>query len=180
MPRNLVWCLALAIILAAGIACSDARRDDGRRQGEAAREDAARAADKAEDAVKRGAARASDAARDAVDATRDALDKARSSDAARQAAEAGAAATSTAAELTRSAATAVSGGAVTATVKTALMADRGVDASDINVDTDEIAKTVTLKGRVSTAAERTRAEAIARAKAPGYRIVDAMTVGPPA
>ena len=61
-------------------------------------------------------------------------------------------------------------------VKTALMADRTVDASGINVDTNADAKTVTLKGHVKTSAEKARAEEIARAKASGYRVVNSLVV----
>ena len=42
-------------------------------------------------------------------------------------------------------------------VKTALMADASVDASDINVDTFHETKTVVLKGSVPTAAQKTEA-----------------------
>ncbi len=61
-------------------------------------------------------------------------------------------------------------------VKTALMADKTVDASGIDVDTFADTKTVTLKGHVKTAAEKQRAEEIARAKAPGYRIANDLVV----
>ena len=43
----------------------------------------------------------------------------------------------------------------------ALTADARVDASDINVDTNHETKTVMLKGRVPTAAQKTIAEEIA-------------------
>lgn len=61
-------------------------------------------------------------------------------------------------------------------VKTALMADKTVDASGIDVDTSADTKTVTLKGHVKTAAEKQRAEDIAKAKAPGYRVVNNLMV----
>ena len=62
-------------------------------------------------------------------------------------------------------------------VKTALVADSRIDAGDINVDTDHIAKTVTLKGHVPTAAQKTFAEEIAVKKAVGYRVENKLTVG---
>ena len=62
-------------------------------------------------------------------------------------------------------------------VKSALMADSRVDASDINVDSDHTTKTVTLKGRVPTSAQKTVAEEIAVAKAVGYRVRNELTVG---
>jgi osmotically-inducible protein OsmY len=53
----------------------------------------------------------------------------------------------------------------TADVKLALSMDKIVDASDINVDTDAAAKTVTLKGTVKSAEQKTRAAAIAEREA---------------
>jgi osmotically-inducible protein OsmY len=63
-------------------------------------------------------------------------------------------------------------------VKTALMSDKTVDASGIDVDTSADTKTVTLKGHVKTRLEKERAEEIAKAKAPGYKVVNALTVRP--
>ena len=62
-------------------------------------------------------------------------------------------------------------------VKLALAADRRVDASNINVDSDHVTKTVTLKGRVPTAAQKTLAEDIAKAKATGYVVRNMLVVG---
>jgi osmotically-inducible protein OsmY len=62
-------------------------------------------------------------------------------------------------------------------VKAALMADSRVDAGNINVDTDHTTKTVVLKGRVPTAAQKTLAEQIASEKAVGYRVQNQLTVG---
>ncbi len=64
----------------------------------------------------------------------------------------------------------------TADVKTALMADSTVDASDINVNTNKDAKTVTLNGTVANATQVARAEAIAKEQAPGYTVVNKLTV----
>lgn len=65
----------------------------------------------------------------------------------------------------------------TLAVKTALMADARIEAGDINVDSDHVAKTVTLKGRVPTAAQKTIAEEIASGRATGYRVINQLTVG---
>lgn len=73
---------------------------------------------------------------------------------------------------------AVGGAAKTSDVKAALAADTTVDAVDINVDTDESAKTVTLNGTVRSEAHSARAEAIARENATGYTIVNKLTVRP--
>ncbi len=80
-------------------------------------------------------------------------------------------------------ATASTGGAVAAAietvdVKSALMADRTVDASHINVDTFHETKTVVLKGSVKTATQRDEAARIAAAEAPGYRVDNQLTVVP--
>lgn len=91
-------------------------------------------------------------------------------------------ATKDASEATRDAA-AAAGGAVAAAietidVKSALMADRTVDASRINVDTFHETKTVVLKGSVKTATQRDEAARIAAAEAPGYRVDNQLTVVP--
>lgn len=113
-------------------------------------------------------------------------------DAERNAAAAAAATADTresAAEATRDASAATrdaaanAGGAVAAAietidVKSALMADRTVDASHVNVDTFHETKTVVLKGSVKTATQRDEAARIAAAEAPGYRIDNQLTVNP--
>jgi osmotically-inducible protein OsmY len=66
----------------------------------------------------------------------------------------------------------------TAEIKTAMMADKSIDASAINVDTYADTKTVVLRGSVPTAAQREQAERIAVAKAPGYRIDNKLAVVP--
>lgn len=63
-------------------------------------------------------------------------------------------------------------------VKTALMSDTTVDASDINVDTFHETKTVVLKGSVETAAQKTEAGKIAAREAEGYKIDNQLTVKP--
>ena len=62
-------------------------------------------------------------------------------------------------------------------VKAALMRDSRVDASGVNVDTNHQTKTVVLKGKVPTAAQKTLAEQIATEQASGYRIQNDLTVG---
>ena len=64
----------------------------------------------------------------------------------------------------------------TVDVKSALIADGRVDASNINVDTVTNTKTVVLKGSVPTAQQKTIAEQIARDKAKGYTIQNQLTV----
>lgn len=73
---------------------------------------------------------------------------------------------------------AVGGAMETGQVKSAIMADTRVDAGDINVDTDEEKKTVTLRGTVKTEAERVIAGDIAIAKAVGYTVNNNLTIKP--
>ncbi len=85
-----------------------------------------------------------------------------------------------AAEATSEAATkagaSVDAAAQTADVKMALMADTTIDASDVNVDTSNDTKTVTLNGSVKSEAQKSRAETLARERAPGYTIVNNLIV----
>lgn len=81
-------------------------------------------------------------------------------------------------EAAREAGGAVAAAIETIDVKSALMADRTVDASKINVDTFHENKTVVLKGSVKTATQRDEAARIAAAEAPGYRIDNQLTVVP--
>ena len=63
-------------------------------------------------------------------------------------------------------------------IKSALMADPGVDATRIGIAVDYRTRTVTLNGYVPTNAERERAEATAKAKAEGYTVVNNIGVQP--
>ncbi len=82
------------------------------------------------------------------------------------------------AEAASSSADAMGGALETASVKAAIIADDRVSASDINVDTDEPSKTVTLNGAVQTDAQKRIAGEIATAKASGYTIVNNLAVRP--
>lgn len=66
----------------------------------------------------------------------------------------------------------------TVDVKSSLIADGRVDASNINVDTNAETRTVVLKGTVPSDEQKATAEAIARDKAEGYRIVNQLAVAP--
>jgi osmotically-inducible protein OsmY len=72
----------------------------------------------------------------------------------------------------------VAAGAETVDVKSALIADGRVDASNVNVDTHADTKTVVLKGTVPTPEQKTTAEQIAREQAKGYRIDNQLTIAP--
>jgi osmotically-inducible protein OsmY len=74
---------------------------------------------------------------------------------------------------------AVSAAAQTTMVKAALMADKDVDASGIDVDTEAATRTVMLKGTVPTAAQKASAERIAKGKvSKGYSVHNMLTVAP--
>ncbi len=125
-----------------------------RKDSEIAAEEAKRASEKAAEAT-------ADAARDASDATK----------------RAGEAVAEGTADATRDAAAASSAAATTASVKSALMADKAVDATKIDVDSDSTSRTVTLRGSVPNKSQRDSAERIARAKAGGYTVVNQLTIG---
>lgn len=126
-----------------------------------AKKDAEIAAEESKRASERAAEATSDAARDASDATK----------------RAGEAVAEGAAEVTADAAAATSAAATTTSVKSALMADKAVDSTKIDVDSDGTRKIITLRGSVPTAAQRVAAERIARAKADGYTVVNELVVG---
>lgn len=69
-------------------------------------------------------------------------------------------------------------GMETVDVKSALIADGRVDATNINVDTIAASKTVLLKGSVTTAEQKMAAETIAREHAKGYKIDNQLTIVP--
>jgi len=117
--------------------------------------------DRAEQKASDTANKAGDAAKDAGNATADA------------AKDAASAVGNAVANAGRAADAAVE----TMDVKLALTADKRVDASNINVDTDHTTKTVTLKGHVPTTAQRTVANEIAVAKAVGYRVRNELSIG---
>jgi osmotically-inducible protein OsmY len=81
-------------------------------------------------------------------------------------------------EAAREAGGAASAAIETIDVKSALMADRTVDSSHINVDTFYETKTVVLKGSVKTATQRDEAARIAAAEAPNYRIDNQLRIVP--
>lgn len=69
-------------------------------------------------------------------------------------------------------------GAETFDVKTSLIADGRVDASNVNVDTYAKTRTVVLRGSVPSADQKRIAEEIARKEAKGYRVDNRLRVIP--
>lgn len=172
MKRTMMLGAGLVLSAAMVVAGCDNTREGAERDAEQAAAATERAADRAEDRAENAADDVADATRNAADevadATRSAADKV--ADTARDAGRAVKDAASDAADAGDAA-------QQTAQIKTALMADDTVDASGIDVDTNGDTKTVTLKGRVKTAAEKTRAARIAADKAPGYRVANQLTIG---
>lgn len=143
----------LAIALMSGLslaACSNTAAG-AKKDADVNADKAATAADKAEDKADRAGEKAAAEGREAGAATKEAA---------------------------RDASGAVKAAVETIDVKSALMADRTVDASHINVDTFHETKTVVLKGSVKSATQRDEAARIAAAEAPGYRIDNQLTVVP--
>ena len=64
----------------------------------------------------------------------------------------------------------------TGAVKAALLHDTSIDVSDVDVDTNEVARRVTVKGRVQSAAVRDKVIDLAREAAPGYTIQNELTI----
>lgn len=63
-------------------------------------------------------------------------------------------------------------------VKSAIIADKTIDAGAIDVDTYADTKRVVLRGSVPTAEQKARAEQIAREHAPSYTIENQLAVVP--
>ena len=144
--------LLAATAMVATSACDNTREGmerDSETAAERARDAGDRAADETSEAARDAEQRAREAGDDAADGTRDATDRAKD---------------------------ALDASTTTAQVKSALMADRVVDASDINVDTDGARRIVTLRGSVKTSAQKSAAERIARDKAEGFQIVNELTI----
>ena len=61
-------------------------------------------------------------------------------------------------------------------VQTALDTNPGLKGVKINADTLGSKDSVALRGKVKTASQKTLAEALAKQNAPGYKIIDQLTV----
>ena len=143
--------LAVALLSGLSLAACSNTAAGAKKDAEINADKAATAADKAEDKADAAGDKAAAEGREAADATKRAAENAGG---------------------------AIKGAIETIDVKSALMADRTVDASHINVDTFHETKTVVLKGSVKTATQRDEAARIAAAEAPGYRIDNQLTVVP--
>ena len=79
---------------------------------------------------------------------------------------------------TKDNASAVRGGLETIDVKSAILADKTIDAGAIDVDTYQDKKLVVLRGSVPTAEQKAKAEKIARDNAKGYTVDNRLAVVP--
>jgi osmotically-inducible protein OsmY len=79
---------------------------------------------------------------------------------------------------TKENAAAVRGAAETVDVKTALLADKTIDAGAIDVDTYQDKKVVVLRGSVPTEEQKRKAGQIAQNNATGYKIENQLAVVP--
>jgi osmotically-inducible protein OsmY len=142
-------------------ACQNTARGverDAEKNAAAAREDAREAGNAAERAADNAAQATRNAGEAARDAAHDAADKSR---------EAGHTVGGT-----------IDAAQQTMQIKTALIDADNIDAGGIDVDTSSDTKTVTLKGHVPTAAQKSAAERVAKEKAPGYKVVNQLEVKP--
>ena len=131
-----------------------------KKHGEKAERAAEKAGEKIGAAAEKVGEKLGPASEDAARAARDAATKG-----AAVAAAAGAEGLTTAAGVLR-----------TGAVKAALLHDTSIDVSDVDVDTNEVARRVTVKGRVQSAAVRDKVIDLAREAAPGYTIQNELTI----
>jgi osmotically-inducible protein OsmY len=191
MSRNPlgVGMIGIAALALATLGCDDTAKGvkkDAEENAEAAKPYVDAAAEKTKEALKDAAAAAKPAAEEAGEKLKELGDKAvqearelgdKTEDAADTAADETARGADRAGDKAEDAGDAVSAAAQTTMVKAALMADKDVDASRIDVDTEANTRTVMLKGTVPTAAQKTTAERIAKSKvAKGYSVRNMLTV----
>jgi hypothetical protein len=145
-------------------------------------EKAERAAEKAGEAAERVGEKVGDAAEKAGEKIGAAAEKLgekigpASENAARSARDAAAKGATVAAAAGSEGLTTAAGVLRTGAVKAALLQDTSIDVSDVDVDTDQVARRVTLKGRVRSAAVREKVIELARGAAPGYTIDNELTI----
>ncbi len=79
-------------------------------------------------------------------------------------------------DATKSAANAAEAGVTTSKIKLALENEPGLRGAEINVDTMPAKNTVALRGSVITIGQKALAEKITKVRAPGYKVVDQLTL----
>lgn len=179
--RTKTWLASIGILsLIAAAGCTPEARKDvseaGQNVGQATEksvEGTADAAGKAVDATGKVVENAAEATGNAVQATGQAVEQG-----AENAAEAVGGTVKNAAEATGDLATAA---ALTPKVKNALIADKTIDASTINVDTKGTKDAVVLRGSVPSEAVKKKAEQITKKvltdSQSTYKVINQLTVG---
>jgi osmotically-inducible protein OsmY len=152
-------------------ATADSAAADAQQNAQDAKQASENAADRAGDAAERAGDSAADAAKDTGDAIKDAA-----KDVGQFAKDSAKSAGDVAKDSASSAASAADAAVQTVDVKTALIADKRVDASGIDVDTNHRTKTVVLKGHVPSASQKTIAGQIASDHAKGYNVRNELTI----
>jgi osmotically-inducible protein OsmY len=197
MRRYPLWfgTIGLAVLAMATPGCDDTAKGmkkDAAENAEAAKPYVDAAAEKAKEKLQEAAENAKPAAEEAGEKLKELGDKAveeakelgdkaedKVAEGADKAEDKTARGSEKAGEKASEAGDTVSAAAQTTMVKAALMADKDVDASRIDVDTEAATRTVMLKGTVPTAAQKTNAERIAKAKvSKGYSVHNMLTVAP--
>jgi hypothetical protein len=174
--------VGLAGLIAVGAAGATACDRKHEQQAERAAEKAGEAAEKVGEKVGAAAEKAGEKIGEAGEKLGAAAEKLgdkiapATEDAARSARDAAARGAQVAAAAGADAAVTAAGVLRTGAVKAALLHDTSIDVSDVDVDTDQVSRRVTLKGRVRSAAVRDKVVDIAREAAPGYTIDNELTI----
>ena len=164
--------VGLAGVLALGVtACDKKNQEKAERAAEKAGEAAEKVGEKVGDAAEKAGEKIGAAAENFGEKIGPASENAAKS--ARDAATRGA---TVAAAAGSDGLTTAAGVLRTGAVKAALLQDTSIDVSGVDVDTDQVARRVTLKGRVHSAAVRDKVIDLAREAAPGYTINNELTI----
>ena len=167
--------VGLAGVLAVGALGATACDKKHEDQVERAAEKAGAAAEKVGDKVGAAAEKAGEKIEAAAERIGEKIGPA-SEDAARSARDAATKGAAVAAAAGAEGLTTAAGVLRTGAVKAALLHDSSIDVSDVDVDTDEVARRVTLKGWVRSAEVRDKVIDLAREAAPGYTIDNELTI----
>jgi BON domain len=167
--------LGLAAAVGLGALGATACDKKSEQKAERAAEQAGEAAEKAAEKVGAAAEKAGDQLGKAAEKIGDKIGPA-SEEAARTARDAAVKGASAAAAAGSEAAVGAAGVLRTGAVKAALLQDSSIDVSDVDVDTDQVARRITLKGRVRSAAVRDKVVSITRDTAPGYTIDNELSI----
>jgi hypothetical protein len=167
--------VGLASLLAVGAFGATACDKQHEEKVERAAEKAGAAAEKAGEKIGAAAEKAGEKIGETAEKLGERIGPA-SEEAARSARDAAAKGARVAAAAGADAAVTAAGVLRTGAVKAALLQDNSIDVSDVDVDTDQVSRRITLKGRVRSAAVRDKVLDLAREAAPGYSIYNELTI----